>query len=376
MRLALDLGLQRRLTGALATVLRGVPGQPRGDLGGSVVLDPRNGQVLAMASLPSYDSRVFGPPVHNKRLARLSRRPASPMLEHVDAGGGPARVDLQAGRRRGEHAARARPAVPGAARRRLLDPGQPHLRQLDVPARAEPAARRSRGPTTCTSTSSPGPWARGRSSARPGAWASAGPRASTCPAETGGYLGTPASVARAGGTWYAGSTVILGIGQGYLTVTPLQDALWTAGVATGAMVTPHLGLAYREGAGPSRLPWPRPHRLSYAGKLGPVRAGMALAATSGTASILTALPVRPGAKTGSAEDPSAPNGAPDSWFTAAAPLAAPAHGGDVVRPRRRPRGEHVRRRGAAGDAVLLRPRAADPARRTAGRRSTAWRHRR
>ena len=82
-RLALDLGLQRRLTGALATVLRGVPGQPRGDLGGSVVLDPRNGQVLAMASLPSYDSRVFGPPVHNQRLARLSRRPASPMLEHA-----------------------------------------------------------------------------------------------------------------------------------------------------------------------------------------------------------------------------------------------------------------------------------------------------
>ena len=29
---------------------------------GAVVLDPRNGQVLAMASLPSYDNRVFGPP--------------------------------------------------------------------------------------------------------------------------------------------------------------------------------------------------------------------------------------------------------------------------------------------------------------------------
>jgi cell division protein FtsI/penicillin-binding protein 2 len=144
------------------------------------------------------------------------------------------------------------------------------------------------------------------------------------PGETGGYLGTPASVARGGGTWYPGSTVILGIGQGYLTVTPLQDALWTAGVATGAMVTPHLGLAY--GDGPlrtTRLRWPPPHRLAYAHKLGPVRAGMALAATSGTASILTALPVKAGAKTGSAEDPSAPNGAPDSWFTAAAPLKHP-----------------------------------------------------
>jgi cell division protein FtsI/penicillin-binding protein 2 len=117
--------------------------------------------------------------------------------------------------------------------------------------------------------------------------------------------------------------VILGIGQGYLTVTPLQDALWTAGVATGAMVTPHLGLAYGDGPRRSRLSWPRPRRLPYAEKLGPVREGMALAATSGTASILTALPVTSGAKTGSAEDPSAPHGAPDSWFTATAPLVRP-----------------------------------------------------
>jgi cell division protein FtsI/penicillin-binding protein 2 len=50
---------------------------------------------------------------------------------------------------------------------------------------------------------------------------------------------------------------------------------------------------------------------------------MAMAATSGTAGILSALPVTSGAKTGSAEDPSAPNGAPDSWFTAAAPLRHP-----------------------------------------------------
>ncbi|HSF36330.1 MAG TPA: penicillin-binding transpeptidase domain-containing protein, partial [Nocardioides sp.] len=143
------------------------------------------------------------------------------------------------------------------------------------------------------------------------------------PGEVGGYLGTPASVARDGGTWFPGSTVILGIGQGYLTVTPLQDALWTAGIATGAMVTPHLGLAYGEGRGRSALRWPRPRRLPYADRLGPVRDGMALAASSGTAGILTALPVRAGAKTGSAQDPSALNGAPDSWFTAAAPIERP-----------------------------------------------------
>ena len=63
LRLTLDLGLQRELTRQLDAVLRGRPGEPRGDLGGAVVMDPRNGEVLAMASRPSYDNRVFGPPV-------------------------------------------------------------------------------------------------------------------------------------------------------------------------------------------------------------------------------------------------------------------------------------------------------------------------
>jgi cell division protein FtsI/penicillin-binding protein 2 len=87
---------------------------------------------------------------------------------------------------------------------------------------------------------------------------------------------------------------------------------------------PHLGLSWGSGTGSTRLPFPRPRRLRFARVLGPVRAGMALAATSGTASILRALPVQAGGKTGSAQDPAAPSGGTDSWFTAAAPLHRPA----------------------------------------------------
>jgi cell division protein FtsI/penicillin-binding protein 2 len=144
------------------------------------------------------------------------------------------------------------------------------------------------------------------------------------PGESAGYLGSPATVDRIGATWYPGSTVILGIGQGYIATTPLQNARWTAGIATGSMVTPHLGLAFESSPGHfTRLTQPAPRHLRFAGKLGPVRAGMAAAVTSGTASILRALPVSAGAKTGSAQDPSSPNGAPDSWFSATAPLAGP-----------------------------------------------------
>ena len=322
-RLTLDMGLQRRLTRALATVLLGVPGQPRGDLGGSVVLDPRNGQVLAMASLPAYDNRVFGPPVHNRQLARLAHAPASPMLEHVTQLAAPPGstfklVVAAANMRRG--LVSPYQVLPGGGAWTLGN--HTFHNWMTLPAQDLPQALAWSNDVyfyQLAWAQGPGPIIRTARSLGVGR-----PTGIDLPGETGGYLGTPASVARAGGTWYPGSTVILGIGQGYLTVTPLQDALWTAGVATGAVVTPHLGLGYGGGRHLStRLRWPRPQRLSYAHKLGPVRAGMALAATSGTASILTALPVTAGAKTGSAEDPSAPNGAPDSWFTAAAPLKHP-----------------------------------------------------
>lgn len=144
------------------------------------------------------------------------------------------------------------------------------------------------------------------------------------PGEDPGFFGSPDNIRQIGATWYPGSTVILGIGQGYLTVTPLQDALWTAAVATGTRVTPHLGLAVLTGHTLTPLPAPAPVPLPFAAALGPVRAGMRAAVTGGTATILADLPVPAGAKTGSAEDARASNGKTSSWFTAVAPLDTPA----------------------------------------------------
>jgi cell division protein FtsI/penicillin-binding protein 2 len=322
LRLTLDLGLQRELFSALTTVMRGVPGQPRGDLGGSVVLDPRNGQVLAMASLPTYDNRVFGPPVRNQALARLGRQPASPMLEHVTQVAAPPgstfKLVVAAASMRHPGVVPPDRVLPGGGAWTLGD--HTFGNWMSLPAQdLREAIAWSNNVYFYQLAWALGPWPIIRTARSLGVGR---PTGIDLPGETGGYLGTPTSVAK--DTWYAGSTVILGIGQGYLAVTPLQDALWTAGIATGAVVTPHLGLAYGEGRGrATRLDWPRPRRLAYAHKLGPVREGMAMAATSGTASILNALPVKAGAKTGSSQDPSAPNGAPDSWFTAAAPLKHP-----------------------------------------------------
>ncbi|MBO0845373.1 MAG: FtsW/RodA/SpoVE family cell cycle protein [Nocardioides sp.] len=323
-RLTLDLGLQRHLTHDLTTVLQGVPGQPRGDLGGAVILDPRNGQVLAMASLPSYDDNVFGPPVHQTALTHVSQRPNNPMLEHVTQATAPpgstfklvvAAADARTG------TVPPTQILPGGGSWTLGN--HTFHNWMPLPSQDLPEAIAwsndvyfyqlawALGPQQIVQT------ARTLGVGRP--------TGIDLPGESSGYLGSPSQVARSGGTWYPGSTVILGIGQGYLTVTPLQDALWTAGVATGQVPTPHFGLSYGHTLGPiTRIHWPHPRTLPYAGSLAPVRAGMSLAATSGTASIMRALPVTAGAKTGSAQDPSAPNGATDSWFTATAPLNQPA----------------------------------------------------
>jgi cell division protein FtsI/penicillin-binding protein 2 len=144
------------------------------------------------------------------------------------------------------------------------------------------------------------------------------------PGESAGYLGTPASVKAQGGAWYGGSTVILGIGQGALQVTPLQNARWAAGVATGKLVTPRLGLAVgTDRATYTALPRPPATRLPFAAALGPVREGMRAAVTGGTAVRLAGLPAPAGAKTGTAQDGGLPDGSFDNWMSAVVPINSP-----------------------------------------------------
>ena len=68
--------------------------------------------------------------------------------------------------------------------------------------------------------------------------------------------------------------VLSGIGQGELQVTPLQNARWTAAVATGNLVTPRLGLAIGGKNTPyTALPAPVATPVPFAAALGPVREG-------------------------------------------------------------------------------------------------------
>ena len=71
LRTSLDLGLQQRITASLATALH-AQSSPRA-VAAAVAMDPRDGQVLAMASLPSFDDNVYGPPVDSAGLRAAAR---------------------------------------------------------------------------------------------------------------------------------------------------------------------------------------------------------------------------------------------------------------------------------------------------------------
>ncbi len=323
LRLSLDLGLQQAATSALASVMHGVAGQAAGDLGAVVVMDPRTGAVLAMASLPAYDDNVYGPPADLAALRRLASAPGDPMLEHA-----------------------TQVAAPPGSTFKLVVAAADAVFGAIPPAQVIPTGYtfsfgghtfHGWGPLPPQNLSQAIAWsndvyfyklalALGPDRIHQvGAQLGVGrPTGIDLPGESPGFLGTPDAVARMGETWYPGATVILGIGQGYVVATPLQDACWTAAVTTGVLPTPHLGLAYGGDSGQFiTLSSPQGVPLPFADELGPVRAGMLGAATGGTATGLGPLPVPVGAKTGSAEDPGAPGTHVDAWYTAAAPLDDP-----------------------------------------------------
>ncbi|MGH3098369.1 MAG: FtsW/RodA/SpoVE family cell cycle protein [Streptosporangiales bacterium] len=322
LRTSLDLGLQRKVTRNLAGAIHGKYGRT-GTQGGAVAMDPHTGQILAMASKPSYDPAVYGPPIRSKAFNRLMHRENNPTLEHVTqvaaAPGSTFKLVIASADVK-YHAIPPEEVIPtGGA---FTYGGHTFHNWTTLgPMNLTQAIAHSNDVYFYKLAVALGQHRITRVAHQLGVGRQTG---IDLPAESAGYLGTPKSVRQAGGQWYGGSTVLLGIGQGYLTVTPLQNARWTAGVATGRLPTPRLGMATVTDRGASALHRPSPRRLPFAKRLHTVRAGMRSAVTSGTATLLGDLPVRAGAKTGSAQNPAA--GGTDSWFTAAAPIHKP----DVV----------------------------------------------
>ncbi len=322
LRLALDLGLQRRLDAGLTAALAAQP-RPRGKIGGAVAMDPRTGHVLAIASAPSFDNNVYGPPIDTAALQAAAQAPGSPMLEHVTQAVAPPGstfklvtaaanqiygvygpdqvIPTGASFLYGGHVFNNwRPMGPMDLVESIAVSNDVYFYKLAVALGADRLIETAR------------------------ALGVGSPTGIDLPGESAGRLGSPEIVEAEGGTWYGGSTVILGIGQGDLTVSPLQNAGWTGAIATGQLVTPRLALDLGTGPGtytPLSPPPPRP--LPFAADLGPVREGMRAVVANGTGGRLNDLPVPVAAKTGTAQDGGLRDDEYDNWMSAVAPADAP-----------------------------------------------------
>lgn len=272
----------------------------------AVVMDPRNGEVLAMVSQPSFDPGLFDAGVSNSQWQSWMADPRKPLVNKAAAGLYPPgstfkTVTAMAGLTSGA-------ISPGEI---IYCPGHFDLGNarfycwrkwghgpLDVKGGLKNscdvffynvALRTGIGPLAAMAN-------------RFGIGIDTGMDITNVAA---GLMPTKAWRERQGKRWALGDTVISGIGQGFLLATPLQLATLCSRVATGRAVGPHVA-RHRAGvlqAGADAADWPEmslsPHYLSL------VREGMweVVNAPNGTApAARLSLPgVQMAGKTGSAQ---------------------------------------------------------------------------
>lgn len=235
LRLTLDYRLQKAAEDAL-----------RGLRGAFVAVDPRDGGVRAMVSVPSFDPRECVPVFPRKLYERYSKDPAKPLLNRAVAG---------------QYAPGStfKPLTALAALSVGIDPGRTH----ECCGYYEVAGMRIR----CART-----WGHGdmnlvnaiKNSCNPyfceiGVKAGTNAINSVCrkfglgvktgidfPIEGDGLVPDAAEKAKRDPSvrWNSGDVAQTSIGQGLLLVTPLQMALVAAGLGSGRLPVPHLVEGY------------------------------------------------------------------------------------------------------------------------------------
>lgn len=299
-----------------ARVQRAVETQLKGVRGGSAVIDPRNGEILALASSPTFDLNDFVPTLTQATYDALAKDPLKPLLNRASGGlytPGSIFKPITA-------LAALRLGVPASHEYScdgVFELGALHLR----------CARR---------------WGHGTLDMRHAICESCNPYFCDLGMEVGTNqllsvarefgLGSPTGVdlgADVAGVvpdgewkmrtyrekWYPGDLAQMSIGQGMLLVSPLQMARAVGAIATGYLVTPHVK---------SDLHVMRTPIAFSAEQLQVVRDGMRMVVdTGGGMSAAEGLSVSVAGKTGTAEIGRGETRRKNAWFVAYAPIENP-----------------------------------------------------
>lgn len=250
--LTVDLDLQRKLYEALSAQV------PPGEVAAAALMDVRSGEVLALVSLPSFDPNVFSDPARRSQAAALLDAPGKPLLNHALGELYPpldtfkpivAAAALQEGVIRPDTVIRnqagyllvSHPLDPGAVPDVIFDP-----RPLGDTDLNKALAQGSNVFFAQVAGGTPGGPLRGLGEARLASYARAfGLGMATgidLPAEARGLVPDARWKEQTlGEAWRPGDTYRFGIGQSYLSATPMQVLVATAAIANGGRVLkPHL----------------------------------------------------------------------------------------------------------------------------------------
>ena len=230
LELALDIDLQRVVERELD-----------GETGACVVLDPRNGDVLAMASAPTFDLRRCVPVFRRADYDALARDPAHPFLNRASGGSyAPGStfkpVTALAALSHGQSAARTCDCtgvyeMPGLKLRCSRRWGHGEIDLLE-------ALKFSCNTYFCSLGAEIGTNAVVSAARAFGLGARTGLDLAV---DTPGLVPDAVSKrARLGEAWYSGDLVQMSIGQGLLLASPLQMACVAGAIGTGSLVRPHL----------------------------------------------------------------------------------------------------------------------------------------
>lgn len=308
LHLTLDLNIQRVLERAI-----------KGKRAAGVVLDPRNGEVLALASAPTYDPNEFVPIMPTATWKRLNEDVTLPLFNRAVLGryapGSTFKpVTAIAALKQGTINANETYTCSGAF---IL--GTMRLRCWNTyghgPIAMRAAIEHSCNAYFCNLANTIGyaPIYHEAQQLRLGQRTGI-----DLPAEAAGLLPTAEWKERNfKDRWRPGDTCHLAIGQGMLLTTPLQMAAVTATIANGGTIyQPHLRLSPGGSAKRATLEWPA-HILEI------VRGGMLDVAELGTGRRVRVRGTAIAAKTGTAELDVKGERRKNTWVVAFAPFEQP-----------------------------------------------------
>ncbi|HXF83404.1 MAG TPA: penicillin-binding protein 2 [bacterium] len=291
--------------------------------GAVVAMDPRNGEILAMESLPSYDPNLFAIGISAAQWRRLTSDPLRPMLSRaIGAAFEPGSVfkivTATAALEEGIVSRTSTFYAPGFYRlgrwvfRDLRAWGTVNFIQgiqHSINVVFYTLGFRLGGETLAAYARKMG----------------LGERTGVdLTGEVTGTIPSPSTKLQlVGEPWYPGDAVNMSIGQGAVTVTPLQVARMMAAVANGGtLLQPHVLLQAQDA---DRQPRPAPVVVQARGLYSPrtlavLHEGLRAAVERGTGQASNLKHVAIAGKTGSAENP---RGKPHAWFAGFGPLGAP-----------------------------------------------------